>query len=64
MGLVNGMKLGLAINSKLDKVSTSPASREATLKALLESVQGKGRFTVVGWSILGKKLEVFGNGKE
>ena len=61
MGLVNGMKLGLAINAKLKQTK----NREAIIKAFTESVESKGQFTVVEWSVLGKQLEVFGrNGKE
>tara|TARA_Y100000310_G_scaffold34266_1_gene32429 strand:- start:4178 stop:4363 length:186 start_codon:yes stop_codon:yes gene_type:complete len=61
MGVVTAMKLGLAINSKLNEAT----NREVILKAFLESVQGEGQFTVVEWSVLGKQLAVFGgNGKD
>jgi hypothetical protein len=60
MGIVSGMKLGLAINSKLEEAP----NKETIIKAFLESVQGSGQFTVVEWSVLGKQLGIFGNGKE
>jgi len=67
MGLVNGMKLGLAINSKLKQASTIfpfMDDRELIIKSFIESVENEGRFTVVEWSVLGKQLGIFGNGKE
>ena len=73
MGLMNGMKLGLAINSKLGKASKigktsgryTYINKDTIIQTFLESVEGKGQFTVVEWSILGKQLEIFGgNGKE
>jgi len=60
MGLLNGMKLGLAINTKLKQAM----NREVIIKTFLESIESRGQFTVVEWSVLGKQLEVFGNGKE
>lgn len=63
MGLVNGIKLGLAINNKL-KHSLLALESETILKMFTESVESKGQFTVVEWSVLGKQLEIFGNGKE
>jgi len=63
MGLVNGIKLGLAINNKL-KQSLLALESETILKMFLDSIERKGQFTVVEWSVLGKNLEVFGNGKE
>ena len=64
---LGAIKLGLAINTKLDESMGSYRRKEkdAIMKAFLESVEGKGQFTVVDWSVLGKQLEVFGgNGKE
>tara|TARA_Y100000310_G_scaffold331839_1_gene406185 strand:- start:1133 stop:1321 length:189 start_codon:yes stop_codon:yes gene_type:complete len=58
MGLVSAMKLGLAINSKLKEAT----NRETIIKAFTESVEGRGQFSVVEWSVLGKQLEIFGNG--
>ncbi len=59
MGVVNGIKLGLAINSKLNQVT----NKEDVIKMFLDSVEIKGQFTVVEWSRLGKELEIFGSGK-
>ena len=60
MSVMSAVKLGLAINSKLKEAP----NRDTILRALTESVQREGQFTVVEWSVLGKQLEVFGNGKE
>jgi len=60
MSVMTGMKLGIAINRKL---SAEGINSNDTLKLLLESIQGKGQFTVVEWSRLGKQLEVFGRGE-
>jgi len=59
MGVVNGIKLGLAINAKLNQFT-----KEDVIKMFLASVESKGQFTVVKWSRLGKELDIFGNGKE
>ena len=58
MGVITALKLGLAINNKLKKTD----NREVIIKTLTESVEGKGQFSVVEWSVLGKQLEIFGNG--
>ena len=58
MGVITALKLGLAINNKLKQTE----NREVIIKALTESVEGKGQFSVVEWSVLGKQLEIFGNG--
>lgn len=58
---MSGMKLGLAINAKLKET----ADNKAIMQVFIDSVKGKGQFTVVEWSLLGKQLEIFGgNGKE
>jgi len=62
MGLVNSIKLGLAIEAKL-KQSLLALESGTLINRLLQSVTNEGQFTVVEWSVLGKHLEVFGNGK-
>jgi len=62
MELVNSIKLGLAIDAKL-KQSLLALESGTIIKRLLQSVTNEGQFTVVEWSVLGKYLEVFGNGK-
>ena len=56
MSMLSGMKLGLTINNKLKGAS----NREAVIKSIAESIESQGHFTVVEWSVLGKKLGVYG----